>query len=469
MDSNRRAAKSGVFYALASMLNAGIIFLTTPYFTRVMSQQAFGDYNNFISWNSILSVLSLNLGATLISARRDFEKEMKSYVASITVFNFVIVGCLAFLSFVFRKWCGRVFNLDFEWILVMFVYIAFYQVFSIYQANERFHFRYKKSVMLSIVCALLGGGVPIVLMKIMSNQFAARTIGYVMPSVFVGLIGLFFILKDSSTIHVSYWKYALPICLPFIPHLLSLTVLNSLDKTMITKMIGSEKTAIYSVAYTCGSLISLFVGILNNAFAPWVAEKVNQDETEEIKKVSKYYIYIFQIVLFGVLLISPEIVYVIGGEQYAEAAKIVPAISIGCSLQLIYTMYVNIEQLYKKTVGMAVISMIAAGTNALLNFILIPSYGYHISAYTTLSGYLILALGHIFILRINKFEIYNDKLSVGVIILSIIEVPLFVLLYSNGLIRVFALAVYVLLLVILLIKIRKSIFAFLCSFWRRDS
>ena len=41
----------------------------------------------------------------------------------------------------------------------------------------------------------------------------------------------------GKKINLSYWKYALPICLPFIPHLLSLTVLNSMDKT-IMRLLG---------------------------------------------------------------------------------------------------------------------------------------------------------------------------------------------------------------------------------------
>ena len=46
-----------------------------------------------------------------------------------------------------------------------------------------------------------------------------------------------------------------------------------------------------------------------------------------------------------------------------------PPVAAGCLLQFVYCMYVNIEQYEKKTVGMAMASVVAAGLNFVLNFI----------------------------------------------------------------------------------------------------
>ena len=84
MSTSKTALKSGVVYAIATMINAGLTFLTTPFFTRVMTQENYGQYNNFLSWYNILMIVSLNLSSTLISARQDYKKEIDSYIINVS-------------------------------------------------------------------------------------------------------------------------------------------------------------------------------------------------------------------------------------------------------------------------------------------------------------------------------------------------------------------------------------------------
>ena len=50
--------------------------------------------------------------------------------------------------------------------------------------------------------------------------------------------------KDNGKkIDPSCWKFALKISIPYIPHLLSLSLLHSTNKMMITKMCGKEQNA----------------------------------------------------------------------------------------------------------------------------------------------------------------------------------------------------------------------------------
>ncbi len=64
--------------------------------------------------------------------------------------------------------------------------------------------------------------------------------------------------------------------------------------------------------------------------------------------------------------------------------SIIPPIALANYMIFMYTMYVYIEHYYKKTVYITKNTLIAAGLNVILNFILIPKYGYVAAAYTTL-------------------------------------------------------------------------------------
>lgn len=457
MSSNEKALKSGLIHAVATMINAGLIFITTPFFTRIMEKGEYGDYNNFLAWYNILSVLSLNLYASFISARRDFSKEYNSYVKSMCCLNFIVLGFWLIISLVSGRFFANIFGLELYYLVFIFVYITFYQVFMMYQVNERFAYRYRKPSFLTIGCAVATAVLSMILVVVMKNQLLGRVIGLVIPTVIVGVMSLIVICREKGKIKISHWLYAIPICIPYIPHLLSLTVLNSVDKTMITSMIGNEESAIYSVAYTCGSIISLVVGVLNNAYVPWMTNKFDVGETEEIKKFSKWYILIFQVILIGVMFGVPEIVYILGGNEYKAAIQLVPVILVGCSMQLVYTMYVNVEQYCKKTQYMAMISVVAAGLNIVLNYIYIPIYGYKAAAYTTLICYFVLAIGHIGISKLLDIRVYSNKLCMGVILTEVILVPLFLWIYNESNIRIISFCIYVIGIIFIMVLKRREI------------
>ena len=80
---NVKALKSGIWYTAANFLVRSIGLITTPIFTRLLTHEEFGLYNNFISWVSILTIIvTLHLESTFISARYDYEDEFDSYILS---------------------------------------------------------------------------------------------------------------------------------------------------------------------------------------------------------------------------------------------------------------------------------------------------------------------------------------------------------------------------------------------------
>ncbi len=462
--ADKLAAKSGLVYTIASLVNAGIVFITIPFFTRVMSQTSFGEYNNFLSWYNILSILSLNLSATFISANNDFKNDVNSYVFSMSILSMVVLIISGIIFNTFGSFFKSVFGLSQLFINFLLIYIVFYQFFSLYQINERYKFCYKLSAILIIICSIATAGLSIVLVLVLKDQFLGRVIGLLVPTIVIGAICIVILVNRKGKLVTRYWKYALPISLPYIPHLLSLTVLNSIDKVMISSLIGNNETAIYSVAYTCGSLVSFVVGVFNNAFAPWFINNFTTRE-KEVRNFSRYYVLAFQFILIGILLLAPELIFLLGGEKYSEALKILPSIVIGCSMQLQYTMYVNVEQFYKRTGYMAFATVAAAALNYFLNSIYIPRYGYEVASITTLVSYFVLSLLHIIILHlIKKGKIFDIKMNLSVLVLDLFLVVIFTVLLKNTYLRICVIIIYVGFSVLFILRKKKQIFEYLNYF-----
>ena len=461
--ANSKAFKSGIWYTASNFLVKGIAFLTTPIFTRLLTKADFGLYNNYVSWLAIATILvTLNLDSTLISARYDFEKKFDEYILSIlslstisTVLWFVIVNLFseAFVSFL---------GMDLVYINAMLVYLMFLPAVNLFQARERYLFEYKKTVASSLFIAIGTALISVFLVVKMQDKLTGRIIGSIIPTVALGVLFYLFFIRKGKRISCNYWKYALPVCLPFIPHLLSLTLLNSTDRVMITRWCGAEATAIYSLAYTCGTMVTMLMTSMNSAYAPWLGEKLNVGSHDEVRRFSKIYILCFAFLAIGIMAIAPEILLILGGQAYSEAKYIITPIAMGCVCQFIYTLFVNVEQFKKKTLGMAFASMTAALINLGLNYVFIPRMGYLAAAYTTLVGYFVLLIIHMFLVyRLRLSDVYDYKMILITILVMMGITVIMNAMYSFNVGRYIFVGAYTITFIVLLIRNKDKLYTVL--------
>lgn len=460
-NNNIKALKSGVWYTAANFITKSVGFITTPIFTRLLTHSDYGLYSNYTSWLSTFTVFAaLNLASSFISARFEFEDDFDGYISSTLALSSLV--CLLWVCAVnvFDVFFTALTGIDISYINIMFVYLLLYSAVDMFQARERYYFEYKISVLTSLLITILTAVLSVILVMNMENRLTGRILGSTLPTIAIGIFLYAVLILKGRKIRIKYWKYALPICIPYIPHALSLSLLNSMDKMMITKICGAEENALYSVAYSCGAVITLLVVSLNTAFSPWLGEKLNQEEYSEIRKISKYYIMLFVFGTCGIMLITPELLLLMGGGSYNEAIYVMPPVAFGCVCQFMYTMYVNIEQFKKKTVGMAFASMIAAFSNYVLNSILIPKVGYIAAAYTTLASFAILLFIHMILVRHMGFQtVYSTKVVFFVLVFLSFYTALMYILYLYRNVRYAMVFVYIATILFAVIKYKQRIFA----------
>lgn len=450
--------KSSVWYTISNFLLNSVSIITTPIFTRVLSLEEYGLFNNFLSIYSILSVvITLNLQSTLIRARYDFENDKKSYTTNLIYISFFVTFFCIIISNCFFKYIEQYLAIDRFMMNMMFITFLFLPAINIFQVWQRIDFQYKKSVLISFLISIGNVALSLLLVFIMDNKLYGRILGTLLPTIFIGMIITFYYFHNSRTFNSLYIKYALKICLPYIPHLLSLNVLNALDKMMITKMCGEEFNALYSIAVSCGLIVTILINALNSSFSPWLGDQLHYKNYSKIRKVSYIYIFIFVIFAIANMLFAPEILLILGGESYIDAITLIPVIVAGGVCQLLYTMYVNIEQFEKRTIGMAIASCIAALLNFVLNFICINCFGYQAAAYTTFLSYLFLLIFHFLLVkRINLTFVYDTRYIICVIGFIVIFMLISQILYKLILIRLIFIMIFFLLIAFLFVYVLKN-------------
>ncbi len=455
MDNNTKALKSGFWYILSNLIVRGITLITTPIFTRLLTQEQYGDYSNFLSWTNILVIIiTMRMESSLISAKYDYKEKLEMYNLSIISLTAVLAAVGGLILNLFSDIFVDLMGIKRTYMNLMLVYCFFYSVLNIFQMNERYAYRYKRSVAIGLLVAVSTAITSILLVLNMSDKLTGRVLGGILPIVVIGFVLIPYFIKRGKSLDFTMWTYALKICIPYIPHLLSLQVLNSIDRIMITKICGSEDNALYTIAYTCGHMVTLLMTSMNSAFTPWLGEKLNDCKKEEIRKISRYYIILFSVMAIGMMLLAPEILFILGGKNYMEAKYVMTPVAMGCVCQFLYTLYVNIEQFKKKTLGMAVASVIAALLNYTLNALLIPQYGYIAAAYTTLAGYIFLLIVHmILVKKIGYAEFYDNKFIILVVIVMCIITLGINCLYENSIIRYIIISIlFVSIMVVIFIK-----------------
>lgn len=410
--------KASMWYIVCSFMTNALNFVTAPIFTRIMPKETYGEYSNFISWYGIIScIIGINLAATIMRAKYDFKDEFKSYITSMMLLATVHVFILYVIAWGFRDRLIAHLHMNMFYITLIFICSLFQIVNGIFQMIQRLECRYKTSVFLTLAAALMTSIVSVILVLCWDDKLLAKVVGSQVPALIIYVGMYIYFLSQWQRPRLAHWKYAYVIALPYIPHLLAGNMLSSLDRVMITDLRGAEETATYSVAGNCLAIMSIFSTSINMAILPWLAEKLYNKEYVQIKKKVNIALIFFGLVCSYLILLSKEVILILGGKRYSNAVAIMPPLVIGCMFQYIYTFYVSVEQFEKKTVGMAVGTLVAALANWGLNGIFIPRYGYVAAAYTTMVSYLFLFLVHYFLVWRLKLQILFDiKVILGVIV-----------------------------------------------------
>ena len=454
-------ARIALWYAFSNVFVRGMAFISTPVFTRLLSKKEFGMFSNFTSWESILAVIvTLDFTASVARAKYDFDERMHEYLSSILLVS-NIVTCISWLIVeIFHVYFEKLFSMELIYIRAMFLYVMFLPAFSYLQAKHRIYRKYRFFVAFAVSSALLRTVTAVILVIVMQNKLLGRVIGYVVPTTMLNFVLWAVIIYKGRTIRRDCVRFAAGISIPLIPHALSGIALGSSDRIMITKYIGAEANALYTVAYQISLLANLIWNSMNQAWAPWLYDSIHDDRRDAIRKNSRIYLGVFAILVVGVLLVTPEAMIVIGGAKYYEARFVMPPVIFGCAFQFVYGMYVNIEIYSKKTALISMGTVGAALLNIGLNAVFIPKYGYIAAAYTTLVGYATLFFFHMLIVKkmISHLGDLYDMKFIALVLCGLGAMSaVSLLLYRTRILRYVILAVYCVLMLVIVYKKRDAL------------
>lgn len=222
-NNNVKALKSGVWYTFSNLVTKSIGFLTTPIFTRLLSRNDYGLYSNYSSWLQTFTVFAtLNLGASFISARYDYENDFDGYVSSTLVLSSIVTGIWAILINIFSGFFSSLMGVDIQYINVMIIYLLLFSAVDMFQMRERYYFKYKTTVATSLIIAIMTALLSVLLVVNLENKLFGRIIGSAVPTILLERCCIFCLSNAGrrSILNIGdmLFHYVCPIYLMFCPY-----------------------------------------------------------------------------------------------------------------------------------------------------------------------------------------------------------------------------------------------------------
>lgn len=465
-------AKASIWFTVCNVIQKGILFLTTPLFTRMLTTEEYGQYSVFMSWYSIISIFTtLNLSAGVYNKALVKYENKEEVTSSFLGLSYVTTGFVFIIYYCFRKWLNPFLGISTVYIILIFFESIFQSAFLLWSVRERFDYKYKKLVIVTLLMAFINPGLGVIAVRLSENKALARVSSYVFSDGIFGIIlAIVIIIKGKKFYSKIYWKYALKFNIPLIPHYLSMNILYSSDRLMINNMIGSSQAAIYNIAYTLSSMMTILTNAINNSFIPYSYKALKDKSYNVIGRVANELLLVVALLCILTMLVGPELVLIVGGQKYYEAIWIMPPVATSVFFMFLYPLFGNIEFYYEKTNYVLVASSCGAILNIILNYIFIKLFGYIAAGYTTLICYILFSFAHYFfykiVLKENSIEtnIYNIKFIIGLSIGILTVMAIMIIVYNFTFVRYLIIFVLV---VILFIK-RKYVWGKISSIWNSE-
>lgn len=395
---NQKAVKSGIFFVVSQLLIRGITFLTTPILTRLLSTEQLGQIRVYESWLQIaMPVMSLCLWKSVERAKYDMRDRFDSYTSAVQNLSYISIACMVGLCLLLKPQVEAFSGMDDMMLYVAFGYIFSYTSVMYMNRREKQNMRYKFATTASMLLVIPATIISIVWLYVgnlrgeLDQLVHYRIVGFYLPQVIGGLlIALIMAVQGKKLFSREYWKYGLLYSLPLIPEVLSIQIMNQADKIMIRNLIGEWETGIYSVGTTISFIIWILEDSVWNAWLPWFYEKISRKEEDDIAKPWMTVMQAFGILSWGLVMLTPEAVLILGGRKNMAAIWVIAPLVTGTLLRFYSYSYTAIQNYYKKTAFVAMGTMLAMVMNVALNYVCILRFGYQAAAYTTAFSYLFL-------------------------------------------------------------------------------
>lgn len=398
-------------YGFINILDKIIPVLLLPVITRLLVNPSdfgvYDMYNLIVGFGSPLAML----GMYDAMFREYFEKDSQQYRYNVTsTANHIImitssITCLILI--IFNTLFSKLFFGESSYgtiVILSAISLLISNNSTIIAAPTRIQNQRKVYVITGLFRSLSYYGIAIILIYFGYSYFG-MIFGNLISSLL--LIAYFWMLNrkffTKGKFDKTIAKELLKIGIPLLPTFLIYWIYNSMDKVMITNMIGTEQLGIYSIGARVAS-VSQFIYMAFAGGWSYFAFSTMKDD-DQVELTSKVFEYLGAISFLSLIIIYPFIKPVfelIFPMTYSMGQVVVPYLYLSPLLLMLFQVIGNQFIVIKKSYWSTISLTAGAVINVALNYILINCLGVEGAAISTLIGYVVTVIMVCFIAKKMK-------------------------------------------------------------------
>lgn len=147
-----KVVKAGVWYTICNFLVKGLVFITMPIFTRIMTGEEIGLFSNVSSWVTLLAIVTtFEIYSSVSVARFDYKDDLDSYISSSLLLGTCITIIFYIIVLIFHQLFEKVLNMDFFTINLVFIYLMCYPAMQMFLIKNQINYNYKSTIVVSLI------------------------------------------------------------------------------------------------------------------------------------------------------------------------------------------------------------------------------------------------------------------------------------------------------------------------------
>ena len=149
------------------------------------------------------------------------------------------------------------------------------------------------------------------------------------------------------------------------------------------------------------------------------------------EKAFQAYFWAITILALFVSLLAPELVYILGSEDYEPTISLVPSFMITCLLSMITNQYVYVETYYKDVKVGGIVTLVVGVLNLPLCWLFIEFFGFeYVGNANVISNFVLVLIHEVIVKKFEAPDLFSFKSIAVPTILSVVSVPVCLALYT---------------------------------------
>jgi O-antigen/teichoic acid export membrane protein len=196
---------------------------------------------------------------------------------------------------------------------------------------------------------------------------------------------LFVLVSFAGYVRHFVWKpsrealrYAVAFGVPIVVHLLAGNIHNAIDRIILERYVGLDELGIYTLAFTIGHTLNMFIMAFNQAYQPSYFQLMSserEDKEVQIVRTFKAWLVLITVIASVGILFGGPFLRVFAGPRFVATIDVFPWIILAVFIGGFYFFFSTPIFFFKKTRYLPVITGVSATVNIGLNLTLIPTMG----------------------------------------------------------------------------------------------